>query len=357
MTAVLEHPAPVESALAIPLDPSLEAHEPPEVWGRGRDNVRLLVSNGDTDVEHVTFRDLPRMLRAGDALVVNASATIPAAIDAATADGRALHIHFSTEMPGGLWLVEARQPAGDTTVALFDDLTGADITLAGGGHVHLFERFAGSRRLWLASPHLATTVLDHLARNGEPIRYKHAPGNWPLSAYQQIFGVEPGSAEMPSASRPFTAEIVVDLVRRGVTIVPILLHTGVSSLEAHEMPYPERYRVSDATAAHVNAVHDAGGRVVAAGTTVVRALETVTDARGVAHPGVGWTELVVTPERGVRAVDGLLTGWHEPEATHLLMLEAIAGRPALERAYSEAHRTGYLWHEFGDSHLLLPERA
>jgi S-adenosylmethionine:tRNA ribosyltransferase-isomerase len=357
MTAVLEPFAPVESALAIPLDPSREAHEPPEVWGRGRDNVRLLVSNGDTEVEHTTFRDLPRMLRSGDTLVVNTSATIPAAIDGWLADGHVLRVHFSTEMPGGLWLVEAREPAGDSTAAIFDDLTGADITLAGGEHVHLFERFAGSRRLWLASPRFETTVLEHLARFGEPIRYQHAPGRWPLSAYQQIFGVEPGSAEMPSASRPFTAEIVVDLARRGVTIVPILLHTGVSSLEAHEMPYPERYRVSDATAAHVNAVHGAGGRVIAAGTTVVRALETVTDTRGVAHPGVGWTELVVTPERGVRAVDGLLTGWHEPEATHLLMLEAIAGRPALERAYSEAHRAGYLWHEFGDSHLLLPERA
>ena len=352
MTAVLE-----QSALAIPLDPSLEAREPPEVRGCGRDDVRLLVSNGDDDVEHVRFADLPRMLRAGDALVVNTSATIPAAIAATLPNGRALRIHFSTELPGGLWLVEAREPVGETTVAFFDDLTGADVSLAGGGRVHLLDRFGDSRRLWLASPHLATSVLEHLARYGEPIRYRHAPGNWPLSAYQQIFGFEPGSAEMPSASRPFTAELVVELARRGVTIVPILLHTGVSSLEAHEMPYPERYRVSDATAAHVNAVHRAGGRVIAAGTTVVRALETVTDPRGVVHPGSGWTDLVVTPERGVRAVDGLLTGWHEPEATHLLMLEAIAGRPALERAYTEAHRAGYLWHEFGDSHLLLPERG
>jgi S-adenosylmethionine:tRNA ribosyltransferase-isomerase len=357
MTAVLEQDGRADSALALPLDPSLEAHEPPEVRGRGRDNVRLLVSNGATDVEHATFRDLPRMLRAGDALVVNTSATIPAAIDATLPNGAPLRIHFSTEMPGGLWLVEAREPFGNTTSPFFGDLTGVDVTLAGGGHLHLFERFADSQRLWLASPHLASTVLEHLQRNGMPIRYKHAPGNWPLSAYQQIFGVEPGSAEMPSASRPFTADSVVELVRRGITIVPILLHTGVSSLEAHEMPYPERYRVSDATAAHVNAVHRAGGRVIAAGTTVVRALETVTDPRGTAHPGEGWTELVVTPERGVRAVDGLLTGWHEPEATHLLMLEAIAGRPALESAYSEAHRAGYLWHEFGDSHLLLPERV
>jgi len=141
-----------------------------------------------------------------------------------------------------------------------------------------------------------------------------------------------------------------------VAIAPILLHTGVSSLEGNEMPYPERYAVSASTANLVNAVHAGGGRVVAIGTTAVRALETVVDDRGVVHPGSGWTELVVTPERGVRAVDGLLTGWHEPEATHLLMLEAIAGRPTLERAYDEARRGGYLWHEFGDSHLLLPDR-
>jgi S-adenosylmethionine:tRNA ribosyltransferase-isomerase len=144
---------------------------------------------------------------------------------------------------------------------------------------------------------------------------------------------------------------------KSVSIVPILLHAGVSSLEAHEMPYPERYRVPASTAAHVNAVHAAGGRVIAVGTTAVRALETAVDDHGVVHPSSGWTELVVTPERGVFAVDGLVTGWHEPEATHLLMLEAIAGRPALELAYSEAHRAGYLWHVFGDSHLLLPERG
>jgi S-adenosylmethionine:tRNA ribosyltransferase-isomerase len=140
-----------------------------------------------------------------------------------------------------------------------------------------------------------------------------------------------------------------------VTIVPVLLHAGVSSLEAHEMPYPERYRVLDSTAAHVNAVHAAGGRVIAVGTTPVRALETATDSLGVVHPSSGWTELVITPERGVFAVDGMITGWHEPEASHLLMLEAVAGRPALERAYAAAHMSGYLWHEFGDSHLLLPE--
>jgi len=351
MTATMQ-----DSALVAPLDAAHEAHEPPEVRGRDRADVRLLVSNGDHDVVHGRFNDLPDALRRGDVLVVNTSATIPAAVAGRLPNGTQIRVHFSTEMPGGFWLVEARRPERGTTVPLTDDLTGVDLTLEGGGHLTLLDRLPGSQRLWLASAHLGPTVTDYLAAHGEPIRYRHAPGAWPLAAYQQIFGVEPGSAEMPSAARPFTADLVADLARRGITIETILLHAGVSSLEAHEMPYPERYRVPDTTAAHLNAVHASGGRVVAVGTTVVRALESVTDPRGVMHPGAGWTELVVTPERGVRAVDGLVTGWHEPEASHLLMLEAIAGRSALERAYSEARHRGYLWHEFGDSHLLLPER-
>src|SRR5262245_39381366 len=340
MTVVAEARAP--SVLALPLDPALEAHEPPEVRGRDRSDVRLLVSHGAVRVEHGTFADLPGALRRGDVVVVNTSATIPAAIDATLPDGTPIRIHFSTEMPGGFWLVEARRLAGVTTVPLPDDLTGADVALAGGGRLTLPDRFPGSQRLWLASPHLGGALLDHLVAYGAPIRYRHAPAPWPIAAYQQIFGTEPGSAEMPSAARPFTPDLVLDLTRRGVTIATILLHAGVSSLEAHEMPYPERYVVTDATASHVNAARAAGGRVIAVGTTVVRALETVVDGRGTVHPGAGWTDVVVTPERGVRAVDGLVTGWHEPEASHLLMLEAIAGRPALERAYGAARAHGSL---------------
>jgi S-adenosylmethionine:tRNA ribosyltransferase-isomerase len=344
------------SALDAPLDPAHEARVPPEVRGGGRDDVRLLVSEGADRVTHARFTDLPAFLHAGDAVVVNNSATVAAAVPAVLPDGTPVRVHFSTELPGGFWLVEVRTPEGATTAPFPGDVAGACVRLRGGGHVAMLDRFADSQRLWLAAVHLRPDVIGYLARHGEPIRYRHAPDPWPIDAYQQIFATEPGSAEMPSASRPFTPEVVVDLARHGVTIVPILLHAGVSSLEAHESPYPERYRVPAATAAHVNAVHASGGRVVAIGTTVVRALETVVDDRGVVHPGEGWTDVVVTPERGVRAVDGLLTGWHEPEASHLLMLEAVAGRPALELAYKEARMQGYLWHEFGDSHLLLPDR-
>jgi S-adenosylmethionine:tRNA ribosyltransferase-isomerase len=172
--------------------------------------------------------------------------------------------------------------------------------------------------------------------------------------YQNVYAIEPGSAEMPSAGRPFTAEVITRLVAKGVGVAPLVLHTGVSSLEAHEPPYPEQFRVSAQTAHAVNDTHRQGGRVIAVGTTVVRALETVVDERGHVHPGEGWTETIITPMSGVRAVDGLLTGWHEPEASHLDMLDAVAGRPLVERSYEAALAEGYLWHEFGDVHLVLP---
>src|SRR5262249_11678535 len=153
--------------------------------------------------------------------------------------------------------------------------------------------------------------------------------------------------------RAFTPELMTRLIAQGVQIAPLLLHTGVASIENHEPPYEEYYRVSLATARVVNEARATGRRVIAIGTTVVRALETVTDESGVAHPGEGWTSLIITPERGVRAVDGLLTGLHEPRASHLAMLEAICGREHLRLAYAEALRERYLWHEFGDLHLLL----
>ena len=180
------------------------------------------------------------------------------------------------------------------------------------------------------------------------------PEQWPIDAYQTVFALDPGSAEMPSAGRPFTAELVTALVARGVLVAPVTLHTGVSSPERQEPPYPERYRVPATTARLVNAVHSWGGLVIAVGTTVIRALETVAARDGSVGEGQGSTSLVVTPERGVRAVDGLLTGWHEPESSHLQMLEALAGPELLELAYQAAETNGYRWHEFGDMHLILP---
>ncbi|MBA3604700.1 MAG: S-adenosylmethionine:tRNA ribosyltransferase-isomerase [Acidimicrobiia bacterium] len=339
------------------LPPELEAREPPELTVGRRDAVRMLVSIGTRQPRHTTARDLASWLRAGDLIVVNTSATVPAALDASTPAGDAVVVHLSTELPTGIHLVEVRQPQPDGTTAPDPhNRTGTVLSLAGGGAVTLLGRMPGSVRLWVATIDLPDPLLAYLCRYGRPIRYRYVPESWPIDAYTNAFATEPGSAEMPSAGRVVTPDVITDLVAHGIVVAPITLHTGVASLEAHETPYPERYRLPVATARLVNATHAAGGAVVAVGTTVVRALETVADGDGMVHPGEGWTELVVTPERGVRVVDGLLTGWHEPEASHLQMLGAVASPATLDLAYTEALTAGYRWHEFGDVHLILPDR-
>jgi S-adenosylmethionine:tRNA ribosyltransferase-isomerase len=337
--------------LALPA--GVEAHEPPEALGLRRDDVRLLVSDGDRQPEHARFSELPRFLAPGDLVVVNTSATLPAAVVAHTPGGIPLRVHISTRLPADLWLVEAREPAGVASSPFTGDLRGSTLSLPEGGAVDVLQRYPGSMRLWLAALRLPVDLATYLSHWGQPIRYPYVTGEWPIDMYQTVYATEAGSAEMPSAGRPFTAEVITALVARGIGIAPLVLHTGVSSLESDERPYPERFTVPAHTARRVNETRGAGRRVIAIGTTTVRALESVVDASGTVHPGSGWTDVVVTPERGASAVDGLLTGFHDPTASHLQMLEAIAGRSALEIAYTAAREHGYRWHEFGDSHLIL----
>jgi S-adenosylmethionine:tRNA ribosyltransferase-isomerase len=347
------------------LPPELEATAPPEARGIGRDGVRLLVTQGPRpQITHAQFREIGAFLEEGDTLVVNTSGTLNAALPVRVG-ALALELHLSTQRPDGRWVVELRAPEGQATRPYREGKAGMRLELPGHGFATLDAPYpiaperkdATPPRLWLATLELPEPVHAYLARHGAPIRYSYVPRSWPSQYYQTVYATEPGSAEMPSAGRAFTAELITRLVALGVRIAPLLLHTGVASLEDHEPPYEEYFRVPAATARLVNETRAAGQRVVAVGTTVVRALETVGDAAGVAHAGEGWTELVVTPERGVRLVDGLLTGLHEPRASHLAMLEAICGHRHLVRAYAAALRGRYLWHEFGDLHLILPEAA
>jgi S-adenosylmethionine:tRNA ribosyltransferase-isomerase len=332
MTAVAEFTLPTE----------LEAHEPPEARGLPRDGVRMLVSRSASGtVTHHQFTDLPRLLLPGDLLVVNTSRTLPAAVPA----GPGLAVHFSTARPDGSWLVEPRIPAGKSSRPSGDATPPPVIALPGGAELTLAGR--ATARLWRAR--LSTAVVPYLLRHGEPIRYSYAGQRWPLEAYQTVFGRHLGSAEMPSAARPFSPAVVTDLVARGVAVAPITLHCGVSSLEAGEDPYAEQYDVPPATARLVSLTRQSGGRVIAVGTTVVRALETA----ALAEPA-GWTSHVVTTETGLRVVDGLLTGLHEPRSSHLRLLAAFHDEDLLRDCYEAALARGYLWHEFGDVHLLLP---
>jgi S-adenosylmethionine:tRNA ribosyltransferase-isomerase len=360
------------------LPAELEAHDPPEARGLARDGVRMLVSRRSSgEISHHGFRDLPGLLLPGDLLVVNTSATLPAQVRVSgSIDG--LAVHFSSPRPDGGWLVELRQVKDKISMPNGHGSPGQLISLPGGAVLTLESK--ATARLWHAR--LSVAVVPYLLRHGIPIRYSYVRRDWPLPCYQTVFAREPGSAEMPSASRPFTPSVVTQLVTRGVLIAPLTLHAGVSSLEADEDPYPEPYDVPVVTARLVNHVRAQGGRIIAAGTTVVRALETAaletaaletaaletaaleTAALGTATPtgsrvgpvaaSAGWTSHVVTPETGVRAVDGLLTGLHEPRSSHLRMLAAFAGPALLSQCYETAIGSGYLWHEFGDVHLLLP---
>lgn len=347
------------------LPANLEAGEPPEVRGLSRDDVRLMVSyRSDDRIVHTRFHDLAAFLDPGDLLVINTSGTMNAALNTVRADGTELELHLSTRLPADLWIVELRQPAETGTRPFYDGRSGETLRLPGGATVTLHTPYnpeyrgvtimPANTRLWIANLSLPAPLLDYLEQYGFPIRYGYVRRQWPISYYQTVYATETGSAEMPSAGRAFTPELITRLVAKGIQIAPLLLHTGVASPEAHEAPYEEYYRVPPETARLVYMTRTIGKRIIAVGTTVVRTLETVTDSDHITHPGEGWTRLVITPQRGIHAANAMLTGLHEPRASHLAMLEALAGHEHIKKAYAEALREHYLWHEFGDLHLILP---
>jgi S-adenosylmethionine:tRNA ribosyltransferase-isomerase len=335
------------------LPPGAEATAPPEWNGVARDEVRLMAVRPG-GITTTPFRDLPELLEPGDLVVVNTSATLPARVAAQRADGVVVPLHVSTTLDDGTWVVEVRR--ADNGGPDLGAEPGTVLWLPGGVRVTLLTGFpdGGRSRLWRARTDPAVTTTAYLPRHGQPIRYGYLHGTFPLADYQNVYATEAGSAEMASAGRPFTDRVLVRLMARAIPVVPVTLHTGVSSPEMHEPPYPERFTVPEATARLVTSTRQAGRRVVAVGTTVTRALETATDDDGVTRAARGWTDVVLGPDRRARAVTGLITGLHAPEASHLQLLEAVAGQELVGAAYRRAIDEHFLWHEFGDSMLFLP---
>ncbi|MBK8034187.1 MAG: S-adenosylmethionine:tRNA ribosyltransferase-isomerase [Chloroflexi bacterium] len=332
---------------------ALQATQPAEVRGVPRDHARLMVSS-ERGHAHTRFTELAHYLRPGDLVVVNDSATLPASLPATSAELGTFVVSLATNFGNGTWLIEPRwstsQPGPLPVTA------GMQIEI-GGLPARLIAPYPGLPRLWFAQ--VDGDVRAAMGRVGAPIRYGYINESYPLATYQTVFASVPGSAEMPSAAYPFTERVVNSLRENGVGIAAITLHTGVSSLEVetdvveqHPM-YPEPYHVSARTAKCVNTAKREGRRVIAVGTTVVRALETAFNGHEV-EPSRGFTRLYIHPKRGVNVVDGLITGMHDPVTSHLAMLYTIAGQDTIRDAYHEAVRAGYLWHEFGDSHLILP---
>jgi S-adenosylmethionine:tRNA ribosyltransferase-isomerase len=316
-----------------------------------------MVADANSDsVSHTTFSRIGEVLHPGDLLVVNTSATVPSSIDGQAPGVGKVRLHLSSPIGGDLWTVEPRHP-GAVGSERWEDFPGGEVRLPGHGVATFLVPDTRSPRLWVTQLTGLGDPVEYMNRYGQPIRYQHSAAAWPMSDYQTVFATEPGSAEMPSAGRPFTHDLVTSLVSSGVVLAPIVLHCGVASFEAGELPDVERFRVPEATARLVNHVRSNRGRVIAVGTSTVRALETMADSSGVVHPGAGVTDLIITPDRGVRGIDGMITGWHEAGASHLELVEAVAGPALVARTYSEALELGYLWHEFGDSLLVLAAGA
>jgi S-adenosylmethionine:tRNA ribosyltransferase-isomerase len=333
-----------------------DAPSPPEFRGLARDEVRLLVSTPSEDRD-LRFEDLRDVLRAGDLLVVNESAALPASLPARGSAG-AFWVNLSTDYGGGLWVAEPR----------WDFDRPGPVPIAPGETLEV----ASVRARWVAPypgvPRLGFVRFENdpapaIARWGRPIRYRYVPREIPLAAYQTVFARVPGSAEMPSAGRPFSHRLIADLQGRGVAFAPIVLHAGVSSLEwrdavaATDLLYPEPFLVPAATVDAIARARRHGGRVVAVGTTVARALESAGGLGECLRAARGFTRLFLSPQRPTRSFDGLLTGFHTADSTHLLLLASFAGVPLVERSYRAALARGYLWHEFGDSQLLWQDDA
>jgi len=346
----------IQTRTRFPAPHDAAAVAPAEARGLARDQVRMLVARPDR-LTHATFRELPDHLMPGDLVVFNDSATIHAAADGFLTGRGPVVLHVATTLDSGERVVELRT-APDARRAVLDAQPG-DVVRLGRVVVRLVAPHprehssptSDGNRLWRAD--ITGDLNRHLRRRGRPIAYGYLDRAYSLGTYQSVFSARPGSAEMPSAGRPFTRDLVTRLVTRGIRLAPITLHTGVSSQEAGEGPQPEWFEVPPATAAVVNSTRSEGGRVVAVGTTVTRALESSAQ-RGLAVPSSGWTERVVTADDPPQLVGGLITGWHDPQASHLLLVEAVAGVELTQAAYDAAVRARYQWHEFGDSALLLP---
>lgn len=340
------------AALQFKRPKELEATLPTEYRGIQRDEVRLMVST-PAGHQHVAFRDLPSFLSPGDLLVVNRSGTLPASLSAEGEPGQFI-VNLSTDYGRNLWLAEPRW-GSDKPGPL--PLRPGERFQLGKTDAWAVSPFPGIPELWFIST--GEDLRASMLCCGKPIRYGYVQTPYPLAMYQTIFADVPGSAEMPSAGRPFTRRVLDGLEARGVGVAEITLHTGVSSMEVEaediedHVLYPEPFEVPAATAHAVNAARREGRRVIAVGTTVVRALESAWDGHQV-RPLSGFTRLYVHPGSGVHVVDGLVTGLHDPVTSHLAMLYTIASEGLVRNAYSEAIRHGYLWHEFGDSHLILP---
>ena len=341
------------------LPPELAAKEPPERRGIGRDQVHLLVIDRENGKRtHTRFDHIGEFLQAGDLLVFNSSRTLPAALKGCAAKAApCIEARLAEHLPDDSWLVLLLCQNGDPFGCGLRD--GMDIHFGDDLTATVIRRDERIPRLWqMRFSKSGTELVDEIYRLGQPIRYEYVSAPWDLDYYQTVYAQQPGSAEMPSAGRAFTWKLLFDLKRRGIEIAYIVLHTGLSSymdddLDARHPTSEEEYFISEATAEKINRAHVQKRRVIAVGTTVVRALESAAAENARVTAGHNYTRLRITENHRLKMVNSLLTGMHEPEASHLDLLTAFLPPEQIRAAYEEAVELKYLWHEFGDLNLII----
>jgi S-adenosylmethionine:tRNA ribosyltransferase-isomerase len=332
------------------LPPSLRAARPSARRGVRRDRVRLLVIDRATrSVGHSRFDRLTGLLGPGDLLVVNTSRVLPAAVRAVRASGEPVQLRPCVRRAGEWDALAVQTGPPHANVPL----TPGETLRIGQAAVRVAGRRPDIPLLWRVELG-ERDDLDLILRHGEPIRYSYVPEPMPLDDYQPVYASHPGSAESPSAGLPFTWQLLRDLRAREVGLAELVLHTGLSSyqdddFDAEHHLFEEWFELGQEAAEAVNRA----GRVVAVGTTVVRALETAAGDDGRVRAARGWTRLAIGAERRPRVVDALLTGMHEPEASHFDLLRGFLDESLLAQAYRQAIGAGYLWHEFGDAALVI----
>ena len=339
----------MSSARSFQIPEYLNAHTPAELRGIQRDHVRLMTLDTVTgDYSHDYFYKLDSYLFEGDLLVLNNSRTIPAVIKGKRGK-QTIEIRLSRKLSDKEW--EALIVGGVVTVGEKIDLPkGLTATITGLG--------AEAPLIILSFSKSGLDLLEIFYRYGEPLHYEYIETPWPLEVYQTVYASVPGSVEMPSAGRAFTWRLLNRLKEKGVNIAYLQLHAGLSYYGNDRWPHPnkhlEEFSISAETAELVNKTKENKGRVIAVGTTVVRAIETAVNTDGKVESQKGITGLYIQKGYPLKAVDGLITGFHEPEASHLDLLSAFINKGLLMKAYKEALADGYLWHEFGDMNLILP---
>lgn len=332
-----------------------DSHLPPEFYGRERDDVKLLTIDRRTGLYSSSpFVQLPRFLKTDDLLVFNDSALVPSSVAVfETASGEKGFLNIGTSRKQGRILVEPRPKS-------FNRLLGTGpiemVILGGSQRIRLEERHDAFNRFFWATTELdETNFRQMLYSYGSPVTYDHVPFKLPLEFYKTLYSRNPGSAEFPSASRPFTHRVMAGLRDRGVETCTITLHCNLSPLEPSEFGQsdallPEQYTIPPETADTLNEALSSGRRLIAVGTSVVRALESA--YRGKIVSGSSQTDLFIRPGHEIRSVAGLITGLHDPESSHIEMISAFLDDSVLRSAYSTAASIGYEWHEFGDLSLI-----